>query len=375
MSNVHVCLVSEQPIPNITTVLQFKPDAVILLTSKEMKERAGFISDVLRNKGFNVEIEMIEAYDVNNVIEVSERVISRYKDFNVSLNITGGTKIGTLGTFQAFYTKEKNIYYVDTKDNKILKLFPEKEQAEYSIEVAIAIKDYLAVYGFMVDSRVNDDSYVYKRKNSTNYLANIAVHNDKAIAELNKKLHEYNENSSMPIQITISQDDNLLKYLNGLDGIKTIDRYKIEIHTRDVLRYLKGIWLEEYVYMIAKDLRPDDVWLNVKGKWVTKSRHSPKNEFDVMISKGNRLFYISCKTANPDRKTENADEGIGRHYLYELDSLSDKALGLFGKKMLTSARRVDDPAVRERANILEIDLIDGRNINTLKESLRQWLAK
>ena len=99
-----------------------------------------------------------------------------------------------------------------------------------------------------------------------------------------------------------------------------------------------------------------------------------KNEFDVMISKGNRLNYISCKTANPDRKTHGGEEGVGRQFIYELVSLSDRTLGLFGKRMLASTRHINDPAIRERANILKVKLIDGANVVTLKESLRQWLS-
>jgi hypothetical protein len=137
--------------------------------------------------------------------------------------------------------------------------------------------------------------------------------------------------------------------------------------------YLKGVWFEEYVYMTAKSLDPAEIKLNVKGKWHPTGRNSPRNEFDIMLSKRNRLYYISCKTANPDRKGGDDEEGVGKEFLYELVSLSDRALGLFGKRMLVSARQVSDPAVRKRAEILNVDLIDGRNIATLKDNLRQWL--
>ncbi|MBI5307123.1 MAG: DUF1887 family protein [Planctomycetes bacterium] len=108
MSHIHVCLVSDQPIPNLTTALQFKPDTVVLLKTKEMEEKAGLLEDVLKNKGCDVQSETIAAYDINNVITVSESLINKCKNCDVSLNITGGTKIGTLGTFQAFYTSGKN---------------------------------------------------------------------------------------------------------------------------------------------------------------------------------------------------------------------------------------------------------------------------
>jgi hypothetical protein len=114
--------------------------------------------------------------------------------------------------------------------------------------------------------------------------------------------------------------------------------------------------------MAARELDPDEIKLNVKGKWIAKGQHHPKNEFDVMFSKGNRLFLISCKTANPDRKAEGDNEAIGKEFLYELVSLSDRALGLFGKRMLASARPSNDAALKKRAEILKVHIIDGRNI-------------
>ena len=173
MSHIHVCLVSDQPIPNITTVLQFRPDTVVLLKTNEMDEKAKLLEDVIKKKGFEVYSETIDAYDINNVINVSESLINKYKDSEISLNITGGTKIGTLGTFQSFYANGKQIFYVDTKDNKILELFPKNKQSEIPIDVSIPIVDYLALYGFRISSEVEDDSYIFRRKELTNYLARL----------------------------------------------------------------------------------------------------------------------------------------------------------------------------------------------------------
>ncbi len=375
MSHVHVCLVSDQPIPNLTTVLQFKPDTVILLKTEEKEEKSRLLEGVIRKKGFEVSSETIKAYDINNVIKISDSLISECKDCEVSLNITGGTKIGTLGTFQAFYTAGKPIFYVDTEDNKILQLFPENAQKEIPIEITISINDYLAVYGFEVQSFVENDSYIYKRKDLTNYLAGTISSRPHIIPQINSVLHKYDERSPFPLSVKLDFDEKLARLLTLLEGVKQKNKNTIEINDHQSLKYLKGFWFEEYVYMIAKSLKPDEIKLNIKGQWITKGQHSPKNEFDVMLSKKNRLFLISCKTANPDRKEDDSEEGIGKEFIYELDSLGDKALGLFGKRMLISARQIKDPAIKERAKIQNVDIIDGKNIATLKENLRQWLNK
>lgn len=127
--------------------------------------------------------------------------------------------------------------------------------------------------------------------------------------------------------------------------------------------------------MMSKKVKDVEVWMNIEGQWDITGKYPPKNEFDILIAKRNRLFYISCKTTNPDRKMLNAEESIGKDYLYELDSISDQALGLFGKKMLLSARPVTNDYVRKRAEVMKIDLIDGKNLSTFKENLKQWLSK
>lgn len=371
MTHLHVCLVSDQPIPNLTTVLQLKPDEVILLKTKEMSEKANFLYDVIKKQGFNVHSELIEAYNIDNVINVSEGIIKQCTHSKVTLNITGGTKIGTLGTFQAFYNAGKDIYYVDTKNNKILNVSGASKESE-DIRITISIDDYLAAYGFKVESYVDNDKYIFERKDITNKLAAIVSSKEWIISDINSKLHNFEENS-LPVEFNVPKAEQLMEYFLKLPGVIKVNNKKVKILNYETLRYLKGGWFEEYVYMIAKSLNPDEIKLNVIGRWMTEGKHKPKNEFDIILSKVNRLFYISCKTANSDRKDSDNVEGVGRQYLYELDSLADRALGLFGKRMLVSAKSIEDPAVRKRSALLNIKLIDGRNINTLRENLKQWL--
>lgn len=49
--DVHVCLVSKQPLPNLIPILVSdpKPKEVILLVSHEMNERAGWLETVLKH--------------------------------------------------------------------------------------------------------------------------------------------------------------------------------------------------------------------------------------------------------------------------------------------------------------------------------------
>ncbi|HBA52917.1 MAG TPA: hypothetical protein DCZ04_00230 [Syntrophorhabdus aromaticivorans] len=375
MSHVHVCLVSDQPIPNLTTALQFRPDKVILLTTSDKKAEGKRLEGVLRKKGIDVDVRSIKPYDLNNVIEASERVINDYPDHNLSLNITGGTKIGTVGTFQAFYTAGKTIYYVDTFDNRILQISP--TESSIPIQASIPVADYLKTYGFNIKAWSKDDQPLYRRRKATECLVEIAIREPKSIGSLNYSVPSLDNKVSFPIRFQAPSSPQIHELLSILAGNGYLEMTKggtIRIDSSEIAEYLKGKWLEEYVYIVLKGLNVGEVKLNAEGTWEGQVKNPPKNEFDVLVANKNKLFLISCKTANPDRQVGEKDEAVAKEYLYELVSLGDRALGLFGKKALISARPITNSYVRDRANVMKVTIIDGRNIATLKENLKAWIS-
>ena len=375
MSHIHVCLVSDQPIPNLTTILQFEPDKVILLATKDRSAESNRLEKVIRQKGVDVKTKEIKPYDMNNVISVCENLIKDYKNDEVTLNITGGTKIGTIGTYQVFYTCGKPIFYVNTQDDEIIKISPNEEKIP--ININMSIRDYLAAYGFNITNYVKEDRHINDRRHITEAIVQLAIKRPELIGEINSKLKDIDK-AVYPKKISLRNDrdmDLLCKKLVDYGLVERSRQTTIEIPDEDTAKYLRGFWFEEYLYMTAKSLNVNEVKLNVEGQWDASGKKPPRNEFDVLIAKRNRLFYISCKTANPDRYVDGTDESIGKDYLYELDALGDRALGLFGKKMLASARPVTNDYVKKRAEVMKIRLVDGRNIATMKDNLREWLTK
>src|SRR3990172_3933158 len=375
MSHIHVCLVSDQPIPNLTTILQFEPDKVILLATKDRSAESNRLEKVIRQKGVDVKTKEIKPYDMNNVISVCENLIKDYKNDEVTLNITGGTKIGTIGTYQVFYTCGKPIFYVNTQDDEIIKISPNEEKIP--ININMSIRDYLAAYGFNITNYVKEDRHINDRRHITEAIVQLAIKRPELIGEINRELKDIDK-AVYPKKISLRNDrdmDLLCKKLVDYGLVERRRQTTIEIPDEDTAKYLRGFWFEEYLYMTAKSLNVNEVKLNVEGQWDASGKTPPRNEFDVLIAKRNRLFYISCKTANPDRYVDGTDESIGKDYLYELDALGDRALGLFGKKMLASARPVTNDYLKKKAEVMKIRLVDGRNIATMKDNLREWLTK
>ncbi len=373
MKSVQVCLVSDQPIPNLTTVLQFSPAIVVLLYTADKTAQKNRLEKVIKARDIQTDSREILPYDMANVIVESDKISRDYKDCDILLNITGGTKIGTLGSFQSFYSAGKKILYVNTSGDEILQISP--ETCNIPIDVTIRIRDYLEVYGFTINEHVKDDRHIYQRREVTGVLARLAARKEWLVGKINSSFVKDVEKLAYPYEIKLPEETEIAKLLDKLAsmgmGIKT-GPHSFLVPDRDVASYLRGFWFEEYVYLAAKSLAGLEVLLNIKGKWDT-NKDQPKNEFDVMLAKGNRLYYISCKTANGNRKDENDNEGVGREYLYELSSLGDRALGLFGRKFLASVRTIKDPYVRERAKLMNIDTVFGARILELKSILAAQL--
>lgn len=146
----------------------------------------------------------------------------------------------------------------------------------------------------------------------------------------------------------------------------------INISSEEKIFFCQGGWLEEYVYWTVKSLgiKGLDLALNVSVQWDGKGKKPTENEFDVLFTHSNRLHLISCKASNPERITATGTRAT--EALNELDTLSDRAGGLFGRPLLVSARRLSD-FDRERAKKMRIELVDGQDVLHLKERIRRWL--
>lgn len=371
MSHVHVCLVSDQPIPNLTSIFQMSPEEIFLLTTKEMEAKAIRLKNALQKQGIvAIDEARINAYNIDDIIDKCESVIENHIGHYLTLNITGGTKIATIAALQVFKKYNLPIYYVNTFDNEIIELTG-TDVKKLPINAKIPIETYLSVYGFNIEKTNTDLSGVHQRSQISNYLAAISGQRPKLLGTLNYNAFEA---FSQAGKLHLPDKPEFIKLCDMLvrqPGVQRKKRTHITISDDYLIKYLNGFWLEEYVYICAKEAGADEALLQTEGKWDVQGRQ-PKNELDVLFSKGNRLFFISCKTSKMSDKDDG--ESISREYIYELDSIGDEALGIFGKKMLVSARPIADEVVKNRAASLKITIMDSQ-LTALTEKLKLWLMK
>jgi hypothetical protein len=379
--NIHICLISKQLLPNYIPLLMLKPDHVCIVSTALMQNNGmtkRFIK-MLKAKEISYEtytdmpsVNMPAIYDY--ALEVSSNLQENHPNATIILNITGGTKLMSQG-FAEVMSDDARFIYTDTQHNK-LEYIPAK-QAPDTLAGVLTIPDYLMANGAYYHHALSEDAEwlatANNRKAVTKYIGQQAEALDSLLGVIN-----YLANSAL------SEDGKTLEhpeqYLRESPrGIwkTTLQRYHdaalihwngnktITFTSAENTRYLGGIWLEEYVYHIAADEKPDDVQSSVKISWEKSS--STHNELDVLLVHNNRMLVIECKTMRFGLQQQKDTD-----VLYKIDSLGDDLGGLYGKIWLVSAREPTKNML-DRAKDRHIDIISPLALKNLRQTIQQWM--
>ncbi len=92
-------------------------------------------------------------------------------------------------------------------------------------------------------------------------------------------------------------------------------------------RYLGGGWLEEMAWLAAIEAGADEAVFAQTLKWNARGYHG-QNEIDLIVRKGTRLGFTSCKAVNSNFDSENRKQ---RNRLMEALHEADNLVDHFGR--------------------------------------------
>jgi hypothetical protein len=379
--HIHICLVSAQLLANYIPIRMDKPDQVHLVSSAAM-QRNGMTARFQRMLQAQ-QIETIIHHDMPDsfiaaiheyALELQETIKATATDAQITLNITGGNKLMMLGMLEIFRPDVQRIIYTDTANNVIECLH---DNTNEPLEAVLAIPEYLLAYGATYRKAASDDQAwqirIGQRKPSTKYLALHAQELAGLIGTLNFLANNALSDNG---EVLVTPQQQLNDHPGGQwrealrklaetqvfawDGSKTIT-----FGDAESARYVGGIWLEEYVYHIARDAQPDDVRTSVEITW--DNSKNTRNELDVLITHNNRMLVIECKTLRLGRDFQK-DSDI----LYKIDSLGADLKGLFGQTWLISAREPTSDML-DRASDRSIRILSPSQIKGLRQEILRWM--
>ncbi len=385
MTTTQICIVSDRLVPNLIPALMLKPERVLLASSPEMAE-AGVtarLQTMLVDQGFDVSVANgLPSGSMTKIAAFARAMLEGWRAAHptdsITLNISGGNKLIALALTQAIGTSVDGVIYTDTAHG-MLETLSGRQGGESSrpLESVLDVALYLEAQGLHARASLDEspdwEQAVRARRSLTKYLGKraralaslIGTINHLASLAMDKRgetlVEPEQRFSDRPRGEWVSALKQIEKAgLAQWDGATCVNFADIE-----AARYLGGGWLEEYAWLVARELHPDDVRLGIEGEWEGTKRG--RNELDVVIVHRNRLLLIECKTSRHGRDLQE-DAAL----LYKLDSVGDDVRGLFGEVMLLSAR-APSVLINDRAAHHKIQVMGPERLPTLQRDIRDWM--
>ncbi len=355
-----------------------------MLFSPQMASHCKLLERFFNERGVKTAIYPVDAFDFEGVLGICDKILERFADAELTLNVTGGTKIAALAAWQQcwFSSRFIRIIYIDTGGNRLLELGDSPVSRPLPDNI-LSVKDHLLCCGKKMLAGCAPQGETLRRQ-VTAELCHTLINNLDLLRRLNAVVAGYLKQMKKkaagycairPAELGSGGQKICTLLLEAGVATEGLDK-SVNLNSEKECFYACGGWLEEYVYGViaAEEITGLDLQMNVEIEWQRAGKNYPTtNELDVVFSWRNRLHVISCKTSALDQRGKYIQKGKGP--LYELDSLAEKMGGRYVRSMLLSAHYLGEASLERAAN-LGIEIIAGRDILSLSQHLKQrWLKQ
>lgn len=359
-----VSLVSDQTIPNVQLIKEFKHqiDDFLFITTDAMEKKGCRQWIELAANVQNSQIRTINPYSFDDIVQKLDSFDFSLYD-RVIVNLTGGTKIMSLVTSDYFKELGAEIYYIPGNDKSLLKLFPGRKKEVLELEQSVSLKEYLVSYGFTInESQASGFSKEYTQSVFDKFVVNGFTDYINVLSKLRDKREK---------SVEIATIENLTDFLNYLE-FPIMSLLKL---TKLQVKYFTGEWFEEYVADRLTDELGESLDMSVgiqikKDQIINEEKKSFSNEMDILFMYKNKFYSIECKTSVFDTIEEKNERGetiykernILGETIYKSDSLKQK-FGLFAHTYIFILDSIGDKREKlkshlERAELSNITIID-----------------
>lgn len=386
-----ICIATGQPLANLIPILHFKPQKIILVVTDSMKVKAKEFKKILNDLGIADSVFMLDGCpdtDLNAISRfLTEKLVLKLPNEGCIFNLTGGTKMHSFCMYETFKSRHDDKFiYVDTT-NRLLEYYPSKQESfQEPLPKVLTAEMTLKGMGKTYIKAESDEDWiddVKKTESLTKFIAeNIG---DKDVQNLIGSLNDvvaklYNGGKSFVLECKLGElyqhpkgrAVNVLEKAHDYGLITWHGGKKISFDNYQQARYLSGIWLEEYVWLVAKELDFEELHAGLQfGS--QQATNQATNEIDLFIQYQNMALAIECKSATGAKKSDNSQD-----MFHKLTAVASRAGGLMCSKLFVSAFALktkngnDIPAVYH-AREQGIKIIQAEQIvSQLPEILKKW---
>lgn len=340
-------LSTESPLPAYLFIKERyrKGDKLLFLAAPSAKADLEFMTRFL-----SIPIEFMEKIVFSKEEEFSyERICRRLrkelkKEEHYYVNLAGGTRYMALAIQEAFSSLHADFYYVNLRDNTIVKTIyndsiDDDDDVVFPICHKMRIGEYLSLHRMQNDADVQCNfkpvrSAEYARTLFSYFASGRMDGRDYDVLET-LRLHYRNRISDLRMRIT-DIENGLVDRDPAVPGLQRLLRYvhftpeKDGCLSKEEIGYLTGGWFEEFCYFKIKELVPvDEIGVGVH---VTRGDTSHDNELDVVFIRDNQLRVIECKSGISSQKLFN-------EIVYKATALKEALLGMMCQSYIFSLKK------------------------------------
>lgn len=370
----HICLVSAQAAANLLPALdpELKPEKVVLVVSGPMRNQAENLAKVLKQNGIAVNTQHLSNEHHFNTTEgeLCELADSLSGD-DVTLNITGGTKLMSVAAQSVASACGWRMFYVDVDTDQAIWLGRD-QPAPQPLKEQLRLRHYLQGYGFaFADAPGRPQPNAAQQTLMSELTLQIGTF-EPPLSQLNWLAQQSEDRKQLSVIMNAQQQDSrsleslTLKFANA--GALTVQGNTIHFSSKEHRDFVKGGWLELLVFHEVEKLRTTLGIRDCAANLAVTDNGDVKNELDVAFMARNRLFVIECKTARMDKP----ESSKANDTLFKLAGNCRRIGGLGTRGMLVSYRALDE-AEKRLAGALNIALVCGAEIQRLQEKLKVWV--
>lgn len=356
--------------PDMLVVKHLRPNVVLNITTTQGLKDANNLKEFSRSH-FHCDIKVLPAVDPFNEQQIRERcleALSCEPDAEWIMHFTSSPKV--VGIYAHDIARERGIplLFLDTAGEQVIALIKDYKVDTKELFKA-TVEEYVRAYGRTYEI---PKSRAYRKKAESWYeIAQLLAHMPEETLLLLKALRqaESNRNPSV-LQIHI-QAEQLVQKLSTAGALsiseRTLDTLTCLVEDSDMLEFLKGDWLEVYVWQEAMNAGFSD-----DCQWGYKIvADLPANELDLILTYKARLLIAECKTLS---KPFDPD------HLYKLHSVADLVGGNYVRQVFVTntprptGRNESFDNFCQQAAIRRTFVITGEQLTDIGSLLKQQIS-
>ena len=289
---IHIALVGGQPIPVYLGIKSSGAlDKLILVCSEQTRDEADRLAVCCRN--IQHEIVVCDPVDLQEIEECAKKIFEDISSEDITLNLTSGTKSWSLIFYRIFMASPNAHFILVDQNNRVQDLSTHEVKQE-----SIAKELRFLLYGteltkYTAFKEYTDDDFKVMRNVENVRRKNFGAFKKLTVGIRPESQKGQSEQLSDGSYIEWNLEDELVHLCMFNRNMGELqDFYFQSPHVMDIV--FNSGWFElKTALELSKNEHVKEICMNCEFPARDKK---PKNEIDIILDMGNKLFFVECKT-------------------------------------------------------------------------------